>query len=346
MHGQGNKDYYVGDEAQSRCGTLNIKYPMEKGIVTDWDAMERVLHHTLYEELHVAPEEHPVLLSDAPLKPKANREKMAQVMFETFNTPALCVSIGAYLALLASGRVTGIVLDSGHGVTCAVPIYENYVFKEAIHRGDVAGGDLTDFLKEALTERGYDNLTSSAADREIVREMKEKLAYVALDYEQEMEKAKNNPSSVEKHYELPDGQEIITVGSERFRCPEVLFQPSMIRRDPLAKTGIHEMINESIRKCDDEEVRKHLYGNIVLSGGSTLFPGIADRLTKEISALAPRGMKIKVIAPPERIYMVWIGGSVLASLSSCQQMWITKAEYDDCGPSIVHKDKDNLFGNK
>lgn len=212
------------------------------------------------------------------------------------------------------------MLDSGHGVTCAVPIYENYVFKEAIHRGDVAGGDLTDFLKEALTERGYDNLTSSAADREIVREMKEKLAYVALDYEQEMEKAKNNPSSVEKRYELPDGQEIITVGRERFRCPEVLFQPSMIRRDSLPKTGIHEMINESIRKCDDEEVRKHLYGNIVLSGGSTLFPGIADRLTKEISALAPRGMKIKVIAPPERIYMVWIGGSVLASLSSCQQV--------------------------
>ncbi|KAJ1442549.1 Actin/actin-like conserved site [Sesbania bispinosa] len=257
MVGMGQKDAYVGDEAQSKR------------------------------------EEHPVLLTEAPLNPKANREKMTQIMFETFNAPAMYVAIQAVLSLYASGRTTGIVLDSGDGVSHTVPIYE--------------------------------------AEREIVRDMKEKLAYIALDYEQELETSKTS-SAVEKSYELPDGQ-VITIGAERFRCPEVLFQPSMVGMEA---AGIHETTYNSIMKCD-VDIRKDLYGNIVLSGGTTMFPGIADRMSKEISALAPSSMKIKVVAPPERKYSVWIGGSILASLSTFQQMWIAKAEYDESGPSIVHR---------
>jgi actin beta/gamma 1 len=131
---------------------------------------------------------------------------------------------------------------------------------------------------------------------------------------------------------MPDGR-LITIGNERFRTPETLFNPAQIG---LQEIGIHEKTFQSIMRTDID-IRKDLYLNVVMSGGTSMFEGLAERLNKELVALAPTTMKVKITAPPERKYSVWIGGSILASLTTFQQMWISKAEYDESGPGIVHR---------
>lgn len=331
MIGNEKKEVLLAQEAQEKRGILLLNYPIEHGVITNWDDMEKVWHHTFYNELKVSPEEHNVLLTEAPLNPKINRERMTQVMFESFNTPGIYIAIQAVLSLYSSGKTTGLVLDSGDGVTHFVPIFEGFAFPHSIVRVNLAGHDLTEYLLRILSERGLQ--FNSSSEKEIVRDIKEKLTYMSLDYEMEL-KESSKSASVEMKYEMPDG-EVITIGNERFRCPEAMFKPNLLGKE---FSGIHEQVYNAIMKSDID-IRKDLYSNIILSGGNTMFQGLPERLTKEVQKLAPSASssKVKVFAMPERKYSVWVGGSILSALSNFQCMWITKSEYDEAGPQIVHR---------
>ncbi len=323
------REYYIGEEALQLRGVLRLSYPVGHGIVEDWGAMEKIWHYTFYTDLRIDPAEHPVLLTEPPLNPRPNREKMCEIMFETFNVPALYIAMQAVLSLYASGRTTGLVCDSGTGVTHVVPIYEGFALTHAISRLDLAGRDITEYLMRLLRQRGYALTTS--AEKEIVRDIKEKLCYVALDPEKELRLAEK-VSGMEKSYMLPDG-ETLTVGVERFLAPEVFFNPGAVGKET---SPMDEVIVEAVSKCDID-LRRDLYANIVLSGGSTMFPGLKERLTKEIAEMIPENVEVKIIAPPERMYSVWIGGSILSSLKTFQKMWVTRKEYKDIGPTVVHR---------
>jgi len=324
-----SREYYIGEEALQLKGVLKLSYPVEHGIIEDWGAMEKIWHYTFFTDLRIDPSEHPVLLTEAPLNPRKNREKMAEIMFETFNVPAIYVSMQAVLSLYGSGRTTGCVIDIGDGVSHVVPIYEGFALSHTIARLDLAGRDITNYLQRLLRQKGYAFTTS--AEKEIVRDVKEKLCYVALNPEKEILLAKK-VQGMEKVYMLPDG-ETITVGVERFLAPECFFTPNVVGKDIEA---LDDVIVNCIKNCD-VDLRRDLYGNIVLSGGSTMYPGLKERLTREIKEQIPSSVEVKIIAPPERMYSVWIGGSILSSLKTFQKMWVSRREYRQMGAQVIHR---------
>ncbi|KAJ3330239.1 hypothetical protein HDU76_006135 [Blyttiomyces sp. JEL0837] len=274
MAGAVEGDHFIGRKAQELRGLLRVKYPMEHGIVTDWDDMERIWQHVYSEEY-------------------------------------------------ASGRVTGVVLDSGDGVTHSVPVYEGFAMPHAIRRVDVAGRDITENLQLHLRKAGHHLHTT--AEKEVVRAIKEKCCYVALNPGKEEKEAGGRYDE----FMLPDGN-VIKLGAERFRAPEILFNPDLVG---LEFQGIHQVVVDSINKAD-MDLRKSLFANIVLSGGTTILRGFGDRLLNEVKKLALKDIKIKISAPPERKYSTWIGGSILASLSTFKKMWLSAEEYAE-DPDLV-----------
>lgn len=309
-------DVFIGPRAQELRGLLKIRYPLEHGIVTDWDDMERIWTFIYEQELKTLSEEHPVLLTEPPLNPRSNRDTAAQILFEQFNVPAVYMSIQAVLSLYAGGRTTGIVLDVGDGVSHAVPVYEGFAISSCIRRTDIAGRDITENMQLLLRKNGH--VFHTSAEKEIVRQMKEEMGYVALDpvkEEKDWSQGIWKAESKEKQYKLPDGH-IIKIGAERFRAPEILFEPELIGSE---YPGIHQMVVDSINRSD-MDLRANLFRNIVLSGGSTLFKGFGDRILRELQKLAVKDTQIKIFAPPERKYSTWIGGSILAGLSTFRKV--------------------------
>lgn len=324
------KNVYIGNEAQSKRDILFVKYPIWEGIITSFDDMEQIWKYTFYTELRIEPEEHSVLLTEQPLNPKYNREKITKIMFETFNIPSMYISCDAVLSLYSSGRTSGLILDSGNDLTRIVPIYEGYKVQKGIFNYLIAGKNITEYLMKLMIDKNYD--INNYKGKEIIIEIKEKLGYLALNYENELKK----DIKLEKNYELPD-EKIINIEQEIFKCTEILFKPNKQINKEGDKFGIHEATFRCIKKCD-VDIRKSLYENIVLSGGNSLLKNFDIRYNNELVNIVNNSkLNIKVIATPERKYSTWIGGSILASLSNFKEMWISKDEYDEFGPGIVHR---------
>eukprot|EP01084_Bolivina_argentea_P048108 88653_1 len=327
------QNIFVGIEAEQQKDTLNIKYPIQHGIVTSWDDMEKIWHHTFYNELKVAPEEHGVLATESPLTPKRNREKTLQIMFETFNVPSMFIDKQCILALHALGKWTGVVLEIGDGMTQLVPIQDGIANIYAATRQDSGGKDLTNYMMKLLSNSKTNDFSfkypiETSAEREIVKDIKEKTCFVAT-YSNVHDEKDDFDSDKEIKYELPDGK-IIIIHKERYQCPEVLFEG---KQDSEA---IHKLLYQVIMKCD-MTIRRTLFENTVLSGGSTMFPGFDRRLTNEMIGLAPANVKVNIVASPQRNLLVWIGGSIKCLASVYIESWITKNEYDEIGPGIVHR---------
>lgn len=331
MSGSEKGSIFMGDEAMAMRGVLTLSYPIEHGIVRDWDEMEQIWHHTFFHALRVNPEEHPVIVTEAPMNPKKNRERMIEMLFQKFSVPSAFIVIQAVMSLYAYGRTTGCVVDSGDGVTHVVPVYEGFAIPHAVQRLDLAGRDLTEYMVKILTESGV-NMVSSA-EKEIVRQMKETACYICADgLDEEMKKHAQSPMDFQYIYEMPD-KNTVELSTERFRVCEVLFDPMISGRE---LPGIHKATYTCIVSCDID-LRRDLFKNIVLSGGTTMFPGIKERLESEIRSLAPQKVEVRVVASPSRRYLVWMGASIVAQLSLFDQMMITKSEYDEVGPGVVHQ---------
>jgi len=335
------KDIMIGDEAASNRTYLQVTQPMEHGIVKNWEDMKHLWDYTFDEKLRVDTRGRKILLTEPPMNPKVNRQRMCQVMFEEYGFQGVYVAIQAVLTLYAQGLTTGVVVDSGDGVTHIVPVYDGYAMPHLTRRLDIAGRDVTRYLIKLLLMRGY--AFNRTADFETVREIKEKLCYVSYDLELDTRLSEETTVLVES-YTLPDGR-TIKVGSERFEAPECMFQPHLV---DIEQPGVAEMLFQAIQTAP-VDVRTELYKHVVLSGGSSMYPGLPSRLEKEMKQLyltrvlggdptRLNKFKIKIEDPPRRKHMVFLGGAVLADIMKGREdFWISREEWFEKGVAALDK---------
>lgn len=323
------EEVFVGDDARGKAEILDLRYPIERGVINSWDDLEKIWHHSFYEELRVDPTEHAVLTTEPVLNSKKCREKIISLMFDRFNVPSFYLGNQAVLSLFSSYRTTGIVLESGDGISQIVPVYEGGYLPDALFKLDFAGQDLTARLAHLLKNKGLH--FGSFSEQEILLDIKKRLCYIANDYDVELQNSYLN-RKVDRSFRLPDGTSI-SLDIDRFMCPEVLFRPGLANLD---FKGIHKVLHESIERCGFD-LSKDLYENIVLTGGNTMFDGFATRLTKEMITLAPKAVKVKICADEDRSFGTFVGGSILSALDTFPGLVISLAEYQENGPGIVHQ---------
>eukprot|EP00401_Gymnodinium_catenatum_P052650 CAMPEP_0117469512 /NCGR_PEP_ID=MMETSP0784-20121206/6729_1 /TAXON_ID=39447 /ORGANISM="" /LENGTH=380 /DNA_ID=CAMNT_0005263553 /DNA_START=21 /DNA_END=1160 /DNA_ORIENTATION=- len=304
---------------------VDIRSPISRGVVKSWEEMEILWRH-VFAECDVNPKGRPALLAEVPLCPGSLRRKTAEIFFETFNVSAISFLPQAVLAMFSTGTTTGLVLDCGEGLAHAVPMCDGYFLRESVHRSEIAGRDVTRHLHQELQRNGC-HLTPGWA-REVLRTFKESECYVADDLQQEVDKIRED-GDTSKLFRLPDGKGMIPLGAERCRAPEVLLAPRRVGSDC---DGLHKLVIHSVRDCD-LNLRSRLLGQMVFAGGSTLFRGLGERMFHELRNTVPADVKIRISAPNHRQFSAWIGGSVIASLGTFGQVAVSKAQYEERGPT-------------
>lgn len=315
-------DIYIGNNVYWKAGILSLKYPIEYGVVTNWEDMEKIFNFQFFHDLKVQTDEHGVLLTESVPINKLNRKKLVELMFELYNVPSFYIESQSVLSMLASKSLTGLSFTSGEGLTQVVPVYEGYKIPHAIKTSKIAGKVLNDFLNHQLRERGH--LFDSPSEKEIIRNMKEKYCYVSLDYNNEISRIKSN------RFYLPDGNQLY-FSKEQIKCPELLFNPELYKAE---ESSVNKLIIDSINSCDFE-LQEFLYQHIFISGGTTMFKGFKERLENEINEKL--SFEVKLIKPFEDcINCAWEGGSLLASLDSFNYSLISRDDYSESGTGIVH----------
>jgi actin len=312
-----HEEFYVGEEIHS-LGLFKVIYPIEKGIIQDWISFEKIIDYIFYN-LRVDPGLVNVLFAVHPLFPRQDLARLFKLFLDHYQCHAFYPVLDSMLTLYSGGFQTGLVIEIGDSITRIVPIYEGYKLEHAIRILDIGGRTLTRYMEKILGEIGFS--ADSSIRRELVRALKEKACFISLDYNEDLRRAEQ----YEKKYSLPDGS-TITLSKERFQVPELLFDPSLDLEEFPLPTAIMDVIEE----CD-VDIRPELLNNIFLSGGSSMFPNIKSRLYQELELeLARRKKKsqtVKIIAPTERTFSVWVGGSILAMIPEFAQNWVTRAQY-------------------
>jgi len=323
------REFYVGYDAEVRRGVLNFTTPLRKGIVTRWDDVERVLEYVFANELRVPSDERYLLITEPQYTSNEQRGHMAEILFEKFRVPAVYLAQQPALALYGSGRTSGMVLDCGSETVQAIPVWRGQVLGYASSRMDFGGLTLSEFFARLMTERGHSFKTTS--EMAFLRSMQERYCYAAYDFDAELTRAATT-AEVDATFLLPDGQEVL-MSSERFRAVEPLFAPEQMGIDA---RGLPHLLLSTLMKCE-VDARRTLIENVILCGGTSRFPGLPERLGKELDHLVPPGTVYSLSAPPDRDLTVWQGGSMLASSASFVQLSIPREQYYEVGATVVYK---------
>ncbi|AOA62607.1 Actin-related protein 3 [Komagataella phaffii CBS 7435] len=352
--GMEDLDFYIGEEAleAAKGPSYSLNYPIRHGQVENWDHMERFWENSIFKYLKCEPEDHYFLLTEPPLNPPENRENTAEIMFESFNCAGLYIAVQAVLALAASWTsskvqdrsLTGTVIDSGDGVTHVIPVAEGYVIGSAIKNIPLAGRDITIFIQTLLRDRGEPDTSLRTAEQ-----IKQQFCYTSSDIVKEFNRFDSNPEKFAQYMvETVNKSRTLTVdvGYERFLAPEIFFNPEIASSDFL--TPLPTIVDQVIQ-ASPIDVRKNLYKNIVLSGGSTMFKDFGRRLQRDLkqivnervassertSGAKSSGVEVQVISHKRQKNAVWFGGSLLAQTSEFKSYCHTKQDYDEYGPNIV-----------